>query len=152
MQKFDQISPYGAAILIYLIFPLLSLQVKSTINSVIADGRSHVSTIVDSDLPYYLTPSSINDYVDYAIDAAQVFPVMVLPIVGAVYGLSTGIPAAVTLSFLFVACVLAVAMTAWIVTRSPSDYVSRKWCGYSIITLAGVAVNVIGMILALVFG
>lgn len=151
MHTFDLIAPFGAGILIYLISPLLSLQVRSAIDRAIADGREHVTVAVDDKIPYYMTPASISDYVEYAIDAAQVFPVMLLPIVGSVYAFSAGVPTPVALSFLFTACVMAVGMTSWMVIRSPSDYVSRKWLGYSIISLIGMGVNVAGMVLVLAF-
>jgi hypothetical protein len=146
------VAPYAAAILIYLISPLLAQQVRSVVNGTISAGGQHAGPATGGDIPFYITPESISDYVDYAMDAVQVFPVMILPIVGSVYSFAADVPTAVSASFLSLASVATVGMTAWVLTRSPSDYVSRRWLGYSVLSIIGMAVNVAGIALAVAFG
>lgn len=151
MQRFDLVAPFAAAVLIYSIAPLLSKQVKSAVRSAISEGRLHVNMVTEDDIPYYLAPPTIEDYVEYAMDAVQVFPTCLLPIVGAVYAFGNGLPTEVSVSILILTMVAAIAMSAWIMSRSASDYVSRKMYGYSIISLLGVAINIAGILLVLIF-
>jgi hypothetical protein len=145
----DLAAPYAVAIALYLLSPLLSGLVKFAVSAAIDKGRVGQPDVNDAEIPYYLMPEMIGDYVEYAADAAQVFPALLLPIVGAVYGFSGGIPAPAAVTFLLVACLTAIAMTAWMLKLPPSDYVSRKWSGYSLLTAAGITLNLVGMALAL---
>jgi hypothetical protein len=149
MHDLDLVAPYAAAIILYLIAPLLSRLVLFAISAVIAEGRNRVGDVQDQEIPYYLMPNVISDYVEYAMDAIQVIPALLLPVVGAVYGFAGGVPSPVSLSFLIVACVTAIALMAWILNKPPSDYVSRKWHAYSIITVGGILLNVVGIVLSL---
>lgn len=142
-------APYVVAIALYLISPQLTGGVKFAVAAAINQGRVGVPDVSDAEIPYYLTPDMIADYVEYAADAAQVLPAVLLPIVGAVYSFSSGIPAPVSVSFLLLACLAAIAMTIWLIKLPPSDYVSRKWSGYSVLSAAGIALNLVGMALAL---
>jgi hypothetical protein len=151
MHRFDLAAPFAAAILIYLIFPLLSRQVQSVVNGAISEGRVHAGPIMEDNIPYYLAPPSIEDYVEYAMDAVQVFPTFLLPIVGSIYTFSNGVPREISVTILILVVVVMIAMSAWIMSQSPSNYVSRKWLGYSIITLFGVIVNIASMTLTLLF-
>jgi hypothetical protein len=149
--RFDLVAPFTAAIMFYAITPLLGMQVKAAIRRVIASGLRHVGEVREEDVPYYLTAESIDDYIDFAVDAVQVFPVFLLPLVGAIYAFSTSTPTGVTVTLLLAAVVLAIAMNAWVTSSSPADYVSRRWHGYSLITLIGMLFNIIALVLVLVF-
>jgi hypothetical protein len=148
----DLAAPYAVAIVLYLMAPRLTGLVKFAVSAAIAKGRAGLADVRETEIPYYLMPEMIDDYVEYATDVAQVFPALLLPIVGAVYGFSGGIPAPVSVTFLLVACLAAIAMMAWLISLPPSDYVSRKWSGYSLLTVAGIALNLAGMALALALG
>jgi hypothetical protein len=149
--RFDLVAPFAAAIMLYAVAPFLGMQVKATIRRVIASGRPHVGEVRDDDIPYTLSAKSIDDYIDFAADAVQIFPVFLLPIVGVIYAFSTTTPAAVSVTLLLAAVVLAVGMNAWVTSSSPAAYVSRKWHGYSLITLIGMAFNGIALVLILIF-
>jgi hypothetical protein len=151
MQRFDLAVPFIAAILFYAVSPLLSRQVGRVIVGEISQGRAHTPNLVEKYIPYYLTPSSISDYVEYSVDAFQVFPSLLLPIVGAVFGFANGVQPTIALGFLIFTCIMAIAMSAWILTRSVSDYVSRKWHGYSIMMIVGIIINVLGIVLTFIF-
>ena len=99
-------------------------------------------------VPYYLASAMILDYVEYATDLAQVIPVIALPVLGALYSLSS-IPVLVAVSILVVVFLIAIGMLAQMVTRLPAKYVSRKWRGFSVLTLAGIALNLVAMALTL---
>lgn len=105
----------------------------------------------EEDIPYYLTAKSIDDYIDFAVDAVQIFPVFLLPIVGAIYAFSTSTPAGLSVTLLLAAVVLAVGMNAWVTSSSPAEYVSRRWRGYSLITLIGILFNAVALVLVLAF-
>lgn len=152
MHDLDLAAPYAVAIVLYLMAPRLTGLVKFAVSAAIAKGRAGLADVQETEIPYYLMPEMIDDYVEYATDVAQVFPALLLPIVGAVYGFSGGIPAPVSVTFLLVACLAAIAMMAWLISLPPSDYVSRKWSGYSLLTVAGIALNLAGMALALALG
>lgn len=149
MRDLDLAAPYGVAIIMYLIAPLLTGLVIFAVRAALDKGRVGVPDVDDAQVPYYLMPDVIEDYVEYATDAAQVIPALLLPFVGAVYGFSGGVPAPESVTFLIAVFLVAVAMLAWMLKEAPSDYVSRKWHGYSILTLAGIALNLVGMALAL---
>jgi hypothetical protein len=72
-------------------------------------------------------------------------------ILGAIYAFSTSAPAGVSVTLLLAVVVLAVGMNAWVTSSSPDDYVSRKWHGYSLITLIGILFNSIALVLVLIF-
>jgi hypothetical protein len=149
--RFDLVAPFAAAIMFCGIAPLIGMQAKAAIRRVIAAGARHVGEVRQEDIPYYLTAESIDDYIDFAADAVQVFPVFLLPIVGAIYAFSTSTPAGVSVTLLLAAVVLAIGMNAWVTSSSPADYVSRRWHGYSLIALTGMLFNGIALVLVLVF-
>jgi hypothetical protein len=149
VRDLDLAAPYGVAIILYLISPLLTGLVIFVVRASMNNGRVGLPDVDDAQIPYYLMPEVIEDYVEYATDAAQVIPVLLLPFVGAVYGFSGGVPAPESVTFLIAVFLVAIAMLAWMLKKSPSDYVSRKWHSYSILTLTGIALNLAGMTLAL---
>ena len=149
MARFDLVAPFVAAIMFYAVSPLLCLQTKSAIRRVIESGTKHVGNPQDDKTPYYLTVESIDDYIDFAMDAVQVFPAFLLPIVGSIYTFSSSTPSGLSVCLLLAAFVLAVGMSAWITSTAPADYVSRKWHGYSMMTILGAAFNAIAISLVL---
>lgn len=149
MRTLELAAPYVVAIILYLLGPLQSGLVRFAISSAIDRARADMPGVDNEQIPYYLMPEIIADYVDYAADAAQVIPALLLPIVGAVYGLSRGVPAPVSVTFLIVAALAAFAMLTWLIKTPPSSYVSRKWSGYSIVAIAGVILNLVGLSIAL---
>jgi len=151
VRDLDLAAPYGAAIIMYLIAPLLTGLVIFVVRAALNSGRVGVPGADDTQVPYYLMPEVIEDYVECGTDAAQVVPALLLPFVGAVYGFSGGVPASESVTFLIAVFLAAIAMLAWILKEAPSYYVSRKWHGYSILSLAGIVLNLVGMALALYF-
>jgi hypothetical protein len=152
MTRLDSAAPFVVAMMLYVVSPLLSRQVMKAVSGQISGGRAYVQSFAEGVVPYYLTPESVSDYVEYALDAIQVFPGVLLPIIGAVFALTSGVPTAIALSFLIVTCIVALGVDAWILTQSAPDYVSRKWHGYSVMTLIGLSINAVGLGLTVTFG
>lgn len=67
MHDLDLIAPFAAAIILYFIAPLLSRLVLLVISAVIAKGRNQTADVKDQQIPYYLTPDFVSDYVEYAM-------------------------------------------------------------------------------------
>jgi hypothetical protein len=149
MSKLEVSAPFVAAILLYLASPLVIHQVLRVLSGQLADGERHVRNLDPNSIPYYLTPSSISDYLEYAADVVQILPAILLPIVGALYALGNGVSAAAAVSFLVLVCILAFAVNAWVLGSSASDYASRKWHGYSVVTLMGVSINIVGLLMVI---
>jgi hypothetical protein len=107
----ELVAPYAVAIILYLLAPLQSRLVRFAIASAIDRARAGTKGVNNDEIPYHLMPEMI---VDYAADAAQVVPALLLPIVGAVYGLSSGVPESVAVTILVVATIAALAMLTWL--------------------------------------
>ena len=103
MARFDLVAPFVVAIMFYAVAPLLCLQTKAAIRRVIESGAKHVGSPRDDNTPYYLTAESIDDYLDFAMDAVQVFPAFLLPIVGSIYTFSSSTPAGLSVCLLLAA-------------------------------------------------
>lgn len=148
MHELQLAAPYVAAVLVYLLGPSLSELARKSISGEIDRARVASSLPDEEQVPYYLAETVILDYVEYATDLAQVIPVVLLPILGALYGFSS-IPAPVAISILVVVFLVAIGMLAQMLIRLPVKYVSRKWRGFSVLTLTGIALNLVAMALTL---
>jgi hypothetical protein len=140
-------APFIAAILFYLVTPLIARQVQRALRGELAEGGRHAPNLDTHFIPYYLTQSAISDYLEFATDAVQVIPAVLLPVVGAIYALGNGVPPVISISFLVAVCLAAFALNAWMFGHSASDYASKKWYGYSVMTLTGVSINIIGLLI-----
>lgn len=151
MARFDLIAPFIAAIMFYAIAPLLANHTKVTVRRVIDSGQRHVGGSYEDKIPFNLAAESIEDYVDFAMDAVQVLPAFLLPIVGSVYTFSTATPTGLSVTLLLAAVVIAMGLSAWIMSTAPANYASRKWHGYSVVTLVGSVFNAVAIALVLGF-
>ena len=151
MHTLDLAAPYAFAILFYLIAPLLMGFARNSVSAALDRGRANDPGINWREVPDFLMPESIELYVEYATDAAQAVPALLLPVIGAVYGFSAGVPTPLALTFLMIAFIAAITMLSWMVGVLPADYVARKRFGYSVLTIAGILLNLVGMSLALAF-
>jgi hypothetical protein len=148
VHEFQLAAPYAAAILVYLLGPTFSRLARHSISGAIDNARVTSGLPDEKAVPYYLASGMILDYVEYATDLAQVVPVILLPIIGALYSFSS-IPVPVAVSILVVVFLIAIGMLGQMVTRLPAKYVSRKWHGFPVLTLAGIALNLVAMALTL---
>jgi predicted tellurium resistance membrane protein TerC len=148
MHNFILAAPFLVAIGLYLLSPLTTNLVVGAVVAAIDKGRAIAGKVDETQVPIYLAPETISDYVEFAADGAQVIPAIVLPIVGAIYAFSS-VPAPADVSLLIAAFFVAIGMLAWMLTRPAAEYVSLKKYGFSLLTVVGVAFNLAGMSLAL---
>jgi hypothetical protein len=148
VHNFILIAPYLVAIGLYLLAPLTTKLVVCAIAAEIDRGRAIAGMVDEEQVPLYLSAKSISDYVEFATDAAQVIPAIVLPVIGAVYGFSS-VPAPADISLLIVAFFVAIGMLAWMLTKPSPDYVSLKRNGFSRLAVIGIAFNLIALSLVL---
>jgi hypothetical protein len=148
MRTLSLILPFMGAILLFLMAPLLAEQAKRILLGQIAESakNSEAPPLPDS-TPYYLGTPAIADYVDYISDFIQIGPAVLLPIVGSVFSISQGADPLFPLIFLALTAIFAICLSAWMITKTASDYVSVRWFGYSIVSLVGVTMNVFGIVM-----
>lgn len=147
MKTFGLVMPFAAAILLYLVSPFLTRQAQRVLVGQIAESQVR-SRPPDNpaDTPYYLAVPAIEDYVEYVADLVQVAPAALLPIVGALFSLSQGGDPVFPLGFLTVVAVLSIGLIAWVGGQDAAVYVSRKWFGYSVVSLVGMLMNLAGLV------
>lgn len=148
MHSFTLAAPFLVAVGLYLLAPLTTKLVVSAMASEIDRGRAIAGSVDEENVPLYLAAKTISDYVEFAADAAQVIPAIVLPIIGAVYGFSS-VPAPADISLLITAFFVAIGMLAWMLIHPAADYVSLKRYGFSRLSIVGIAFNILGLTLVL---
>lgn len=147
--KFGAMAPTVAAVLLLLLSPLLNSKVKRIVIGQIAEAETSFGVSSATPIPPHLSRGPLTDFVDYTADAAQVVPATFLPIVGAIFALSSDIERGAAVAALVVACLAALALDAYVLTQSAAVYVSRKRMGYSIVTACAIGANLLN--LAIVF-
>lgn len=143
--------PFAAAIVFLLLSPLLAEKIKTTINRQIAEEAASLH-IPQGKVPPHLGPGDIDAYLEYAEDAVQIFPLTLLPVTGAVFAIAVDVPSVIALGYLGLAVVAAVATDAWVLSKPAGKYVTRGIRIYSVSTVIGIASNVLGLAMILVYG
>ena len=143
--------PFAIAVVFYLLSPLLTAKVQTVLEGQVARDASLYGSTAGSTAPPQLRPEMIKDYVEYVADAVQIIPATMLPVLGAIFAISSKLAVNLGLIILVFAVVLAVTMDAVVLSRAAADYVSRKWRGYSLVNGVGVIVNLLGLGLVLAF-
>jgi hypothetical protein len=152
LAKLGTALPIAAALVLFILSPLLTAKVKRVLAGQIAmDSASHGVTS-STPIPPHLTPSSIGDYVEYTADVVQIIPLTFLPVFGAIFAISSNVPRTLALAVLGLTVIVAVGLDAWLITCSTADYVSRKRFGYSLVTAVAIASNALCLAAVLVFG
>lgn len=149
MSPFVTACPFIAGILFVLVSPLLVTRVKRSVQAQIRQDREHLGISFDTDVPPPLAPKVINDYIEYAVDGVQIIPITLLPVIGAVFTVSTNGATMPTLILLCSMVLIAVVLDLVVTNSSTADYASRKFYGYSIAALVALCSNVIGMIVSI---
>jgi hypothetical protein len=73
-------------------------------------------------------------------------------VTGAVFAIAFHVPSAVALGYLVLAVLAAIASEAWILSKHASIYRTRGLFGYSVSTVVGIASNLLGLAMILVYG
>ncbi|WP_188196099.1 hypothetical protein [Nonomuraea sp. SYSU D8015] len=144
--------PLGVAIVLYLLTPLSTAKIQKVLAGQIAEDAARYGVTTQTAIPPHLSPQMIKDYVEYAADTVQIIPASLLPVIGAVFAVTTRVAEEVALIILVSTVVLAVALDSWMLTRSAPDYASRKRWGYSLVNLIGIIANIVGIVLIFWYG
>ncbi|YCK83037.1 hypothetical protein M1D89_07340 [Arthrobacter sp. D3-18] len=142
--------PFIVAIFFILIAPKIVTRVSKTIQGQITQDRDRWNVSPDAEVPPHLSPKAINDYIEYAADAVQIFPATLLPIVGAVFTISNNGATWLNMSLLILVVLLAIGLDVMVATRSTADYVSRRKYGYSVGAIVALLSNLLGLIVVIV--
>lgn len=136
-----ELYPFVAASILYLVSPILSAQARAAVSRWVSEARRY-SPVADKAVPDYLAPRSIDDYIDFAADLAQVVPAIVLTGIGVTLALPAD-DVFLSVTAQLVTVVAIVVVQGYVMTQSPQAYAARKVYGYSVVILACLGVNVI---------
>ncbi|MGJ0385394.1 hypothetical protein [Paenarthrobacter nicotinovorans] len=137
--------PFVAAIAFILISPQLVAKVKKTIRAQVSRDRDSLAIPRDALEQPPLSLSAVNDHIDYAADAIQIFPVILLPVFGAVFESSKNGGSSAGSIYLCIAVLAAISLEAWVLNKSTADYVSRKFLRVSVVAWVALASNLAGL-------
>jgi len=140
--------PFVSAIAFLLVSPWLVAQVKTVVSGQIAEDALRLSVSEDM---VHLTHEEIDGYIEYAADAVQIFPLALLPVTGAVFAISSHVPNEIALGYLGVAVLVAIVAYAWVLSQPAGRYIGRSRFGYSVVTAIGIASNILGLVMIVIY-
>ena len=148
--------PFGVGIILALITPLLSGMAQRALSGQIAEQELLFQTkgggTTWNTPPYLKRRVVVEDYVTYTADVAQIFPAMLLPIVGAIFAFKAG-GSLVPSIILLLTILISVAFQAWALGVSAVNYSSRRIRGgYSLVNVAALVTNTVCGGLVVLFG
>ncbi|WP_157996059.1 hypothetical protein [Thermomonospora amylolytica] len=148
MKTIGLTAPFLAGILFYAISPLISQLIRRTIDDQLAqDADRSVPKYNPSAVPFFLSRPAIGDYIEYAIDVAQIIPGILLPLVSAIFAFSVGVNPIIPAFILIIGFIFGLAAMTWMLNSSASKYVSHKYKGgYSIATILTTVANLLAII------
>jgi hypothetical protein len=73
-------------------------------------------------------------------------------VAGAVFAIAAHVPGTIALSYLGLAVLAAVAVEAWVLTQQAFKYLTRRVAKYSVVTVAGIASNLLGLAVIVFYG
>lgn len=142
--------PFAAAILLWAVAPLITTLTKNVVSGQIArEMYKH------DELPWLPLPTpfkQIDDYIEFAADAVQVIPAVSLPVVGALVAAASNVSTITALLVAFMLIAVLITAICWVFSTSASDYASRGFGGYSVVTIVGIASNGAAIAVIMVFG
>lgn len=142
--------PFAAAILLWLVAPLITTLTKNVVSGQIAREMYKHDEILWLPLP---TPyKQIDDYIELAADAVQVIPAVSLPVIGALVAAASKVSTITALLVAFMLITVLITAICWIFSRSAPDYASSGWGGYSVVTIVGIFSNAAAIAIIIYFG
>lgn len=144
-----ELFPFIAAISVYLTTPVLNAHARTTVQRWLAEA-SRGSPVPDSEVPDYLAPKQIFDYIEFAADLAQILPAVVLTSIGVVLALPKDVAPATAASFVLLTMLILLVAEARVLSMSPQRYASLKLYGYSFVALVGIGTNLAALATVLV--
>lgn len=105
--------------------------------------------------PQYVIPPAqskemIGDYIEYASDAVQIVVAVLLPAFGALLATADNVSTTTALLAIFVVVIVMVILILRVFKGSAADYASRKLFGYSLVSVAGVLINILAIVAVIV--
>lgn len=134
-------APFLAACALYAMTPELTWIARRRVtNAVTAAGK-----LSSGPVPPHLSPGYIGDYAEYAIDVAQIVPMLLLPLLGVLVSAKLGLSTTLICIISVVFVLALIFLTVHLLRRDPTNYVSKKWpCGrYALLPRVGVIMNLI---------
>jgi uncharacterized protein YjeT (DUF2065 family) len=125
--------------------PLLTRKAKKEVVAWIGVGAKF-SLVPEVDLPPHVAIKHIEEYVEYAADIVQIVPAVTLTMVSAIVLVPSNISPAWGAGVLVLAVLLIFALEGFVLSMSPERYLSLKKAGLSVVSMAGIAINVVGLV------
>jgi hypothetical protein len=144
------ILPFALAILFLALSPLFGARAKRYVMGQI-NRDAQLAGRNPGDNPAEVALGNIEDYVDFAADSVQVWPLALLPITGAVFAITGRIASQVALTILVGTVIITVVLDVWMLTRAPQEYASRKFKGLTIAPWVGIVGNAASIALLVIF-
>jgi hypothetical protein len=143
------LSPFAVAFLLLLISPLITRKVQNFVVAQISrDTQTYLARYsaderqaIEKQIPPPLKDPDLGDHLGYMADAVQVFPYGLLPVVGGLFAITSNISTVIAAVILVVSIVGMIALDAWVLSRSASNYSARSLFGYTPVVLIGVIGN-----------
>ena len=141
MDLFATLAPFVLGIIMAALAPELSGAVRDRVESVMHQAEPKVPTAGKS--PPHTSKEYVGDYVEYAADAAQTIPSLLLPLVGAALVLKDNQLAISTVLLLVVIVPRCLYIFFTVIKVDPLSYVARKYlrARYTFLPLAAMVMN-----------
>jgi hypothetical protein len=149
MDLLATLAPFVLALVMAAIAPELSGIVRDRVTAVMTEANTRV--VDGSAGPPHASVEYVGDYVEYASDAAQALPGLLLPLVGAGLILQ-GNPLTASTIFLLAFVVPGCTFVFLRVIRAdPLTYVARRYMGarYTFLPLAAASINAVAVVVVL---
>lgn len=143
-------APFLAACALYALAPELTWVARRRVtNAVTSAGKVSGS----SSVPPHLSPGYIGDYAEYAIDVAQIVPMLLLPLIGVLVSAKLGLSTTLICLISVVFVLALVFLTVHLLQRDPINYVSKKWPygRYALLQRVGIILNLVAAALIGIF-
>jgi hypothetical protein len=144
--------PFLAAAFFYLIMPELAGIVRERVRGLLSTAKE-MTPAAAKEMPPHLSPEYISDYLEYAVDAATVFPTLGLPAVGVVLALTKGMSTLGAGLLLGIGLPCGIGIGLKVIRSDPVSYVSRRYLRgrYTFLAAAGLLLNVFAGIIVAIF-
>lgn len=147
--RFLAMAPFLAAFVLYALSPELNKVARWRIEGTVSGAKMATGSI---SVPPHLSAGYIGDYVEYGIDAAQIVPMLLLPLVGVLVSWHLGLAPGIAWTVFACSLVIAVTVTIIFLRRDPVAYVSKKlFARYTLLSATGVGINFVAAVLVGIF-
>ena len=150
MSLYVAILPFGLAICFIALSPLFTRRAKKYIEGQIREDAAKAGRNPDN-FPPEVAVGTVKDYIDLAADSVQLWPLTLLPLTGALFAITGNIASNAALTILVGIVIITIALDAWMLTRAPQEYASRRLARLSIASVIQIIGNVLSIALLWIF-